>query len=626
MNDNLSYQSGQPKTLSVKIFLVLLALAGFAALILLLPPKVMSKSPNSGVNNAPLSGKISTTFDLPLRRTALSYNISPKVDGTLTYSDLILKSHLARTVVYTPNANLAPDTDYTVTISGIESYYNPFSKSGTLSYKFHTEKLPSISKANLADGQKDVQTCDPVKLTLDGPNQNLVDFNFSFAPVVEFTSTLSSDSLEYTIAPTNCFAQGTEYILTADRVVKSGSGDALKYQFKFTTAAAPDIKSYSPAGDAVTIDSTKWSVEFAVPMNTDDTSSKISITPATAGQWSWQGKTIINFTAAAKLKYDTKYDIVIPKGTKDDGQGFTSADIHLTFKTIGPVVATAFSPANNAVNIPVDAAASVTFNQAVDKTSANAKIHFSPAVDLTYAWEGNKVTLTPKTALGKSSSYKIIVDAGVKSIAGEDSILSYQSVFNTVEDKVQLNIAQHYQEKALSCEAASLEMALSYRGLSTTETNIMDIVGFDPTAHVGNVWGDPNSAFVGDINGKQDSSGYGVYWGPIAKAANYYRPGSAAFTGGSVTTLTDALSAGNPIVIWGTFGASAYADSWQTPSGTTISAWKGEHARLVTGFAGNPADPTTFYLNDPVAGKITWTKAELLANWGRFNNSGVIVK
>lgn len=626
MNDNLAYQPSQPKSLFGRFFLVILIVAGIAGLALLVPPFAMSKSPATSATNVSLSGKISITFDLPLRRTALSFDISPKTEGALTYSNLIFDKHLARTIVYTPQSNLMPNTDYTVTISGIESYYNPFHKSNVLIYKFHSQTLPSIAKANLTEGQKNVPICDPIDLTLKGSNQNQVDFNFDFSPKVEFTETLSADFKKYTLTPTNCLSQGTAYTLTADRIIKSGSGDDLKYQLSFSTSSAPDVKSYSPTGDAVLVNSTKWLIEFAVPMNKSDVTNKILISPATAGLWSWPSETELDFTANQNLKYNTKYDILIPKGAKDAGRGFVSDDIHLAFKTIGAAAISVFSPANGAINIPVDSVASITFNQTVDKQSAESKVRLSPATEVNYSWNGNKLTLMPKSPLAKSTDYKILVDAGVKSISGTNSVSNYQSGFRTVENQVLLDIAQDYQDKALSCEAASLKMALTYRSLSVTETNIMDIVGFDPTVHSGNVWGNPNVAFVGDINGKQDTSGYGVYWDPIAKAADYYRPGSTAFSGGNIATLTDALSAGNPVIIWGTFGSSASADTWQTPDGKTISAWKGEHARLLTGYKGSSTDPTTFYLNDPIAGKITWTKATMLDNWGRFNNSGVIVK
>jgi uncharacterized protein YvpB len=130
-------------------------------------------------------------------------------------------------------------------------------------------------------------------------------------------------------------------------------------------------------------------------------------------------------------------------------------------------------------------------------------------------------------------------------------------------------------------------------------------------------------AFVGSIDGSQNSTGYGVHWKPIAKAAKNWR-NAMSFSGWSAAKLASAIEAGNPVVIWGVLG-NAYYDPWKTPSGRTIPAWKGEHARTVIGYTGSPSNPLSFIINDPIVGRITWSTTTLLSNWGTFNNSGVVV-
>lgn len=187
-----------------------------------------------------------------------------------------------------------------------------------------------------------------------------------------------------------------------------------------------------------------------------------------------------------------------------------------------------------------------------------------------------------------------------------------------------LNIKQDYQDQSLSCEAAALKMALAGRGVRVSESDIMKIVGYDPTPHSGNVWGDPNVAFVGNIAGRQNTTGYGVYWDPIARAASHWRT-ARAITHGTVKQLAQELYASHPVVIWGTLGR-AYRDDWVTPSGKKILAWKGEHARTVIGVVGPVDNPTSFVINDPVAGRVTWSAAKLDANWASFGRAAVIVE
>src|SRR5207253_7301236 len=108
--------------------------------------------------------------------------------------------------------------------------------------------------------------------------------------------------------------------------------------------------------------------------------------------------------------------------------------------------------------------------------------------------------------------------------------------FNTEESSHILAIALDYQDKALSCEAASLKMALAAHGVSVSEDAIMDYVGYDPTPRGEDSWGDPDAAFVGSIIGRQNTTGYGVHWGPIARAANHWRS-AKAFTGWSLSDV-----------------------------------------------------------------------------------------
>ncbi len=82
-------------------------------------------------------------------------------------------------------------------------------------------------------------------------------------------------------------------------------------------------------------------------------------------------------------------------------------------------------------------------------------------------------------------------------------------------------VAFHRQEHALSCEIASLKMALSYYGVDVSETQLISELPVDTPGprQPGNIWGDPEKGFVGNIDGTMPNSGYGVYEKPIASVA-----------------------------------------------------------------------------------------------------------
>jgi uncharacterized protein YvpB len=167
-------------------------------------------------------------------------------------------------------------------------------------------------------------------------------------------------------------------------------------------------------------------------------------------------------------------------------------------------------------------------------------------------------------------------------------------------------------------------MALAAKGIFVSENDIMAKVGYDPTPHAGDTWGDPYVAYVGNIDGKQNTTGYGVYWDPIAKAGSAWRP-SEAFTGWTTAQVLQEVQQGNAVVAWGVYG-NGYEDSWTTPGGKFIYAWKGEHARTVVGFTGTPENPSRIILNDPYAGRITWTRQQFERDFGIFGNAGVVVR
>ena len=90
------------------------------------------------------------------------------------------------------------------------------------------------------------------------------------------------------------------------------------------------------------------------------------------------------------------------------------------------------------------------------------------------------------------------------------SLLAYSTPTVEAVSPTILNVPIDRQDLPLSCEAASLKMALNYKGLPVTETQLIAIIGHDASARAGDRWGDPNKYYVGSLYGRQNSTGYGV--------------------------------------------------------------------------------------------------------------------
>jgi len=181
----------------------------------------------------------------------------------------------------------------------------------------------------------------------------------------------------------------------------------------------------------------------------------------------------------------------------------------------------------------------------------------------------------------------------------------------------------HKQEHALSCEAAALKMALVAQGADVPEAEIISKMPFDKTKHAGSIWGDPDKAFVGSIDGEMPVDGYGIHSAPLAETARNWRKVDV-IEGGSPADLTRQVLAGRPVIVWGFAGKSGSL-TWQTPDGKTIHAANGEHTRVLCGFRGPPEDPDGFFLMDPGCGLVYWPKRLFLSNWNALNRTGVAI-
>lgn len=186
-----------------------------------------------------------------------------------------------------------------------------------------------------------------------------------------------------------------------------------------------------------------------------------------------------------------------------------------------------------------------------------------------------------------------------------------------------LDVPWHRQEHSLSCELASLKMALSGVGLNIPEQELINSLSFDPTPKSSGIWGDPYTGFVGDINGKMMRTGYGVYWNPIAKVGlGYVR--TDVLQSGSIAELIYHLHQGRPVIVWGYYG-SGEKMTWKTPQGKEIHAVDGEHARVLIGYTGSSLNPEKMILLDPIYGEVYMDALQFLENWSALENGAVAV-
>ncbi len=230
----------------------------------------------------------------------------------------------------------------------------------------------------------------------------------------------------------------------------------------------------------------------------------------------------------------------------------------------------------------------------------------------------------------KSTKANVVV---VKQTSTEDKTLGASSV-SYAGDKI-LPVPYLHQEYRQSCEAASLRMALKYKGIDTTDMQLLKLFGYNPRHRdmTKNVWDDPEQMFVGDVTGGQaEGEGYGVYSTAVAKIGPQIGRELQSVKGVTAQTVAKAIYEGNPVIAWGYWNTESKADSWKTVDGKTVQAVLKAHVRLVYGVQGSLENPTAFLVHDPFTEDRTrtpWPTVKLMDQFKKFGaatDQMVIVK
>lgn len=187
-----------------------------------------------------------------------------------------------------------------------------------------------------------------------------------------------------------------------------------------------------------------------------------------------------------------------------------------------------------------------------------------------------------------------------------------------------LNVPVFQQEYSRSCEEASLRMVLAFYGIQTNDMEIVKRVGYDPHPWdiKNNIWDDPNKMFVGYID-DPNKSGYGTFAPAIAVAAKTFGQDAESYQGVSSQFLAQQIYNGYPVIVWGFFSSPPFTIySWHTKDGKKITAYRGEHVRVIVGVYGDSYNPVGFLLNDPLTGEKDqyWSTERLITQMNMFSN------
>jgi len=629
INKNKKEKSTKGQKIFWNIVIAVLFLLVIIYLISSLAPEAELITEKTG-DEVSINSELKIQFDWPISRQ-IKLEITPSVYGELRYEDMLLNDQLARAVIFKPELTWLPDTTYQIKISNIKSALPTYHQPSEQIIIFTTGSTSEIITV-LPEQEELVRPDISWQVKLDKANVSLIEYEFKFDPEIATDIALDQEKKMYTIKPQSLLSQGQTYNLEiSKKTVRHHFGtEEIAYQSEpesvwqgaWQVREAPGIEGFEPQGNNISL-SDEMAITFDENIDLDSFKENVTIEPELEGDWQTSDYKTVTYKSEGFVK-DTTYTVTVKAGLKTFTGGYLTEDSVHSFTTLGPARLSSISPSSGSQGISINSGLRMTFNQTVDHVSAESKFSITPAVEGSFSWDGRTMIFQPAEALAFNTTYTVSLASGINSSSGFDSEADQSFNFATELSVTRLSVSFHRQEHNLSCEIATLVMALSYRGVSVSEATIIEAIGVDPTPKGGGVWGNPHIAFVGDIDGHQPSTGYGVYWQPIAQAAQAYRTASW-FTGWNLDHLTAEIKKGNPVIVWGTAGSGSRID-WKTPEGGNVVAVNGEHTRLVIGFIGSADNPTKIITLDPLSGEKYFTKDSFLWNWGLLNNSGVVVE
>ena len=530
-------------------------------------------------------------------------NISPEIAGEWRYHN---RGFGIGQVEFVPKEAFDADTTYVVSFSEVERVLFGI---GTVDrVELHTKKAPSIASTSLDNYQNNSQpiAMDQVlEVTLESQARSLRDLKMTLSPEVELTRT-TTDQKTFRWEYDGLLQSDTEYTITISDMVQK---EELK-RLTIKTTPAPALKIPVKERNVAPQDALKMTFEEAV-----DPKNRPDIVFSLAGSGVWTSESEYTFMPSEKITPGKTYTYTLPKGLRTVRGGVMLESVEKSFQTNGKVTVIGTSPRGYELH-QGSQQVKITFDQAVNHKSAEDRLTVSSGTIGNISWQGN--TLIARVSnLGFQRTVTVSLGAGVQPDFGLPSSDEVSYSFTTEARTVNLNVPYYRQVYAQSCEAASLRMALAYRGIQDSDWNILQKFGYNPRPRdqVNNIWDDPNKQFVGDVNGSQrDGTGWGVFAGPVSRAAGNYGRSTAVAYGADANFTASQIHAGNPVIVWGIWGGSAKIDTWKTAAGSEISGPIPMHVRLVVGVKGEPDNPIGFYINDPISGQFYWTRAQFVAN------------
>jgi hypothetical protein len=487
-------------------------------------PTVVSTVPADGATGVPLNVVLSATFSEPMHPQNINVDTfllkstldGLSVPGAVGYSGI--------TATFTPNSNLAPNTNYTATITtgAKDPTFNHMVAPKIWTFTTGTTTdigAPTVCSTSPADGATGVSLNGALSATFSEAMDPLTitAANFTVAGV---TGTVGYDSVSFvaTFTPSSSLASNTAYTATivgGGSGVKDLAGNALAANkvWTFTTgtnsdATPPTVSSVNPE-DTVSNVCLSHTVNATFSEAMDPltiTGANFTVSGATGAVSYDAARFVATFTPDFDLAGNTNYTATVTTGVKDLAGNALAANKVWTFRT-GTAACLTGPSLGSAQNFAVIAAATIT--NAAFATAITGDMGLSPGSSITGFPPG---TVTGATSTGDASS--------IAGLARADAGSAYQAAKTLGESPESPERAGNLGGNVLHAGVYHSTSSLSIGGAPLT----LDAQG------------DANAVWIISMNSTlTTTSGGDVVLAGGAQAKNvYWRVGSSATLGADI--------------------------------------------------------------------------------------------
>jgi uncharacterized protein YvpB len=187
------------------------------------------------------------------------------------------------------------------------------------------------------------------------------------------------------------------------------------------------------------------------------------------------------------------------------------------------------------------------------------------------------------------------------------------SARSVATDSAFIEVPLYTQQRNLSCEYASLVIAMGAYDTWVSEWTFDDLVPLSDNPH----WG-----YRGDINGSWgNTTDYGVYPEALVRPlAELGFRGEVFYAEGDASSLQRYLANGVPVILWlGMQGDQSYYE--YASDGTPYKINPGYHVVVAYGY-----DETGVYASDPATGStVSWSWGDLMWMWNTMDGMSLAV-